>query len=386
MNSCINRSNACEKSDSHSSRRHDPSQSNTLRVGVIGTGRFVEQCHLPGLQSHPQAEVVAICGRRPEHLRSLAARFNVPTVHTDYRELCARSDLDAITIATVNSEHAEQAIAAFAAGKHVFCEKPMATSVTHARQMLHAAERSGKIHQMAFTYRYLYGVQELRRRVRRGDIGVPHHLRAHYNSWDALQLDPASPVGFRSKAALAGGGVLYDVGSHLFDLARFIFGPIEAVTGFSQRIPRRISGSWKEIKGVDTDDLATAWFTHKNGVHGQWFVSRVTPSYGEKAHIEVVGHEGALRASLSRGSVDVLRISTPARPEWEELPLPEEAQNQSPSCLGIMMRSFVDACLRGKLDGDVDASFYDGLAAQHAIAAVTKSAARLPWVRLEEKK
>ena len=361
-----------------------PNQSNTLRVGVIGTGAFSEQCHLPGLQSHPQAEVVAICGRRSERVRSLADRFNVPAVHTDYRELCARSDLDAITIATVNSEHAGQAIAAFAAGKHVFCEKPMATSVTHARQMLHAAEMSGKIHQMAFTYRYLYGVQELRRRVQCGDIGVPHHLRVHYNSWEGLQLHSASVVGFRSKAALAGGGVLYDVGSHLFDLARFMFGPIEAVTGFSQHIPRRISGSRKGIKGVDTDDLATAWFRHKNGVHGQWFASRVTPSYGEKAHIEVVGHKGALRASLSRGSVDVLRISTPARPEWEELPLPEEAQNQSPSCLGIMMRSFVDACLRGKLDGDVDASFYDGLAAQCAIAAVTKAAAQLSWVRLEK--
>ncbi len=385
VNSCINRNNVWEESIAIRNDAMMPNQSNTLRVGVIGTGAFAEQCHLPGLQSHPQAEVVAICGRRPERVRSLAGRFHVPAVHTDYRELCARSDLDAITIATVNSEHAGQAIAAFAAGKHVFCEKPMATSVTHARQMLHAAEMSGKIHQMAFTYRYLYGVQELRRRVQCGDIGVPHHLRAHFNSWDALQLNPASAVGFRSKAALAGGGVLYDVGPHLFDLARFMFGPIETVTGFSQHIPRQKVGRPRGVGAIETDDLATAWFTHRNGVHGQWFASRVTPSYGEKAHIEVVGHKGALRASLSRGSVDVLRISTPARPEWEELPLPEEAQNQSPSCLGIMMRSFVDACLRGKLDGDVDASFYDGLAAQRAIAAVTKAAARLPWVRLEKK-
>ena len=111
----------------------------------------------------------------------------------------------------------------------------------------------------------------------------------------------------------------------------------------------------------------------------------MTPSYGEKAHIEVVGQKGALRASLSRGSIDILRSSTPDRPEWEKLPLPEEAAEQSPSCLGIMMRSFVDACLRGTLDGEVDASFYDGLAAQRAIAAVTKAATQLPWVRLEEK-
>ena len=243
-----------------------PNQSNTLRVGVIGIGAFAEQCHLPGLHSHPQAEVVAICGRRSDRLRSLADRFNVPAVHTDYRELCARSDLDAITIATANRDHAEHAIAAFAAGKHVFCEKPMATSVTRARQMVRAAEESGKIHQMAFTYRYLYGVQELRRRVRRGDIGVPHHLRAHVNTWEGL--DPTLPLGFCGTGALEGGGVLFDMGPHLFDLARFMFGPIEVVTGFSQHVPRRISGSGKGIEGIETDDLATAWFRHTNGVHG----------------------------------------------------------------------------------------------------------------------
>ncbi|MEO7819104.1 MAG: Gfo/Idh/MocA family oxidoreductase, partial [Actinomycetota bacterium] len=302
-------------------------------------------------------------------------------VHTDYLDLCARSDLDAITIVTPNSEHAEHAVAALASGKHVFCEKPMAINVTQARQMVRAAVMSGKIHQMAFTYRYLYGVQELRRRVRRGDIGVPYHLRAHFNSWEGLQ--PAFPIGFRGTLALAGGGVLYDMGPHLFDLARFMFGPIQTVSGFSQHIPRQRVGGRIATADIETDDLATAWFTHENGVLGQWVASRVTPSYAGKAHIEVVGHEGALRASLSRGNVDVLRVSTPTRPEWQELPLPEEAQDQLPSCAGIMMRSFVDACLRGKLDGDVDASFYDGLAAQQAIAAVTEATTQLTWVRLE---
>lgn len=362
-----------------------PKQRKILRVGVIGSGAFVEQCHLPGLQSHPRARVVAVCGRRFEHVRSLASRFNIPAIHCDYRELLARSDIDAVTIATVNSEHATQAIAAFAEGKHVFCEKPISTDVMSARKMLHAAERSGKIHQVAFTYRYLFGVQELRRRIRRGEIGVPHQLRTHFNSWEGLLLDSPSIVGFRGKAALAGGGVLYDVGSHLFDLARFILGPIEVVTGFSQRIPRLKSRGRKGETSVETDDFSTALFRHANGVYGQWFVSRVAPSYGDKAHVEVVGDNGALRASLSRGSVDVLRMSSSLKPEWKELSLPEEASNQMPSCLGLMMRSFVDACLKGKLNGDVDASFHDGFAAQQALAAVTKSSARLPWVRLENK-
>ena len=345
-----------------------PSQGKVLRIGVIGTGAFAEQCHLPGLQSHPQAKVVAIAGRRPERLQSLATQFNIPDVYTDYHELCARTDLDAITIVTSNSEHAAQATAGFASGKHVFCEKPLATSVTQAQEMVRAAELSGKVHQVAFTYRYLYGLQELRRRIQRGDIGVPYHLRAQHNSWER----------FQSK----GSGVLHDVGPHLFDLARFLFGPLQSVTGLYRHIPR--NGKDLAVSpDPTTDDVATAWFTHKSGVQGQRFTSRVMPSYAGKAHIEVIGEEGALRASLSRGSIDTLQIVHPPSSRWEELPLPTEARSESPSALGIMMRSFVNACLRGKLDPDIDASFHDGLAVQLAIDAVETASARLPWIPVE---
>jgi predicted dehydrogenase len=351
----------------------------TLRIGVIGTGAFAEQCHLPGLQSHPQARVVAICGRGPARLRFLADRFKIPAVFTNYLELCARTDIDAVTIVTSDSQHAEQAKAAFASGKHVFCEKPMATNVMHARQMVRAAEMSGKIHQMAFTYRYLYGLRELRRRVRRGDIGVPYHLRAQHNTWD----DRLPDTSLRSGRVTRWSGVLYNMGPHLFDLARFLFGPIESVMGFSQHIPRSRMSDRNNAAGIEADDLATAWFIHESGIRGQWFTSRAMPWFGEKSHVEVIGDEGALRASLSRGSVDVLRVSRPGNTQWEELPLPREAHTKSPSCLYLMMRSFVDACLRGTLNADVDASFHDGFAAQLAIASVEQANARLPWITLE---
>src|SRR5205809_288011 len=133
----------------------------TLRFGVIGAGGFAEVCHVPGLQSHPAARVVALCGRRFEHARAMADRLGVPDVHTDYRELLAREDIDAVTITTPNAAHCEQALAAFAAGKHVFCEKPLGLDVAEARRMAEAASASGRIHQVAFTFRYTYDVQEL---------------------------------------------------------------------------------------------------------------------------------------------------------------------------------------------------------------------------------
>ena len=196
----------------------------TLRVGVIGTGAFALACHVPGLQSHPQAKVVAIYGPRRAPARAIADRFNIPDMHTDYEELCARDDIDAVTVVTPNAEHARQVRAALASGKHILCEKPLTMNLAEAQEIVSLTEGSKMIHQMAFTYRYLYGVQELRRRVRQGDVGSPYYLRAHWEVWDAMH--PEYLIGFRDKLGSAGGGVLYDVGPHLFDLASFILGQI----------------------------------------------------------------------------------------------------------------------------------------------------------------
>jgi predicted dehydrogenase len=350
-------------------------------VGVIGTGDFAQTCHVPGLQSHSQAEVVALCGSDLLRARTVADRLGIRDVYTEYEELCSRPDLDAVTIATMNSFHVQQALEAFHNGKHVFCEKPLALNVEQAETMLLAAKCSGKVHQVAFTFRYGYAVRELRYRVRRGDIGQPFYLRVQYDNWNGLMSD--WKVGWREKLDPAGGGMLYDLGAHLFDVARFVLGPIEIATGFFQNFPRqRIHCFTNELTSVETDDVAATWFRYENGIRGQWFISRVTPSFAENGYLEVIGQEGALKAGLSRGRVDKLKISSPGRPSWEDLPLPQEAQDGKPHCLGIMMRSFVDACLRGKLDESVDASFVDGLAAQQAIAAVIEANQHLNWVPL----
>jgi predicted dehydrogenase len=352
-----------------------------LRFGVIGTGEFIQACHVPGLQSHPQAEVVALCGSDYDRTRGIADRLGIPEVHTDYTELCSRDDLDGVTIATPNAFHSQQALAAFLHAKHVLCEKPLARNVEEAAKMLHAAKSSGKVHQVAFTFRYGYAVRELRRRVQLGDIGQPHYLRIQYDGWKGLM--PEWEVGWRENRELAGGGVLHDLGAHLFDVARFVLGPIETVTGFVQNLPRlRMHCFTHEQVPVETDDIAAAWFRHMSGVRGQWFISRATPAYTDNGWLEVIGREGALKASLSRGKVDILKVSQPARPDWEELPLADEARDERPHCLRIMMQSFVDACLRGRLEGNGDASFFDGFATQQAIAAVVEANEHLTWVPL----
>lgn len=357
--------------------------STKLRVGVIGTGAFAETCHIPGLQSHPEAEVVAVCGRRADRARELADRFGIRDACSDYRVLCARPDIDAVTIVTPNAYHRDQALAAFAGNKHVLCEKPLAMNVTEAKEMARAAEESGRVHQVAFTFRYNFAVEELRRRLQAGEIGQPFFARIQYDSWEGL--NPEWKVGWREKADVAGGGLVFDVGSHLFDIARHVLGPIESATGFCLNLPReRMDKTTGEATAVETDDLATCWFRFASGVRGQWFISRVTPPLGELGYLEVVGTKGALKAALSRGGVDILKSSRPGMPAWEEQSLPPEAADKTPHALPRMMHSFVDACRRGHIDPTRDASFLDGLAVQQGLAAVIAANADAHWVKLAD--
>ena len=299
----------------------------------------------------------------------MAERWQVPQITTDYEELCARPDIDAVTIASSDDFHARQAQAALKAGKHVFCEKPLGTTLDEAVTMLHSATRTSCIHQVAFTFRYLYGVQELKRRLLRGDIGQPHYIRLRHESWEGLH--PDFKATFRDKLKRAGGGVLYNVGSHLFDLARYLGRQIESVTGFTTFLPRQCPDKTSgDLTYIETDDLAASWFVCADGIRGEWFASRVTPFLNEKASLEVIGRNGALRASLSRGFRDTLHISRQNNPEWESLPLPPAASDGRPHCLPRMMQSYVTACLRGGLDESIDASFHDGMMAQQAINAV----------------
>jgi predicted dehydrogenase len=133
---------------------------------------------------------------------------------------------------------------------------------------------------------------------------------------------------------------------------------------------------------VDSDDLAHVWFRTAAGVQGEFRSSRVTPSHGDSGFIEVVSDQGALVAVLSRGSRDELRLLRPGG-SAQEIPLPEESRSGETYALGRMMRSFVDSIQRGLSEGDVDATFDAGLAAQRAQDAVLQSVERRAWEAVE---
>ncbi|MFZ9938336.1 MAG: Gfo/Idh/MocA family protein [Luteolibacter sp.] len=353
-----------------------------LRIAIIGTGTFAELCHIPGLQSHAAAEVVAVYGRRREAARALADKFGIRRATDDFQAICTDPDIDAVTIASANVAHAAQAIEALKHGKHVFCEKPLAMTAAEAREMADAAKASGKVHQVAFTFRYNHGLRELRRRIAAGDIGIPFFARIQYDRWDGLAA--GCVAGWRERKETAGAGMLFDLGSHLFDITHHVLGPIDSVIGYTHIVPREVKDKVTgKMVMVETDDMVNAWIRHASGLRGQFFISRVSPPFAQIGYLEIVGEKGALKAALSRGGVDFLKASSPDAPDWRDLPLPPEASDNQPHALGLMMRSFVDACLRGEPDGDIDATFEDGLAAQLAMSALLESEKTDRWTHLD---
>lgn len=352
--------------------------SHKLRIAIIGTGNFAEVCHIPGVLSHPNAEISAIYGRDADKAKTLAAKFDIPHATDDLESICADPNIDAVTIASANSVHAKQAIMALSHGKHVFCEKPLAMNDTEAAAMLKAAKLSGKIHQVAFTFRYNYGIRELRRRIAAGDIGTPFHTRIQYDRWDGLAS--TSKASWRDRRDVAGAGLIFDLGSHLFDIHRHVLGPLDSVIGYTHTVPRMLPHKDNaELVEIETDDIVNTWIQHQNGLRGQFFVSRVTPPFAELGYFEVVGTEGALKAALSRGGVDFLKASSPDSPEWINLALPPEASDGKTHALDMMMRGFVDACITGQINLEVDANFEDGCAAQFAMSALMKSQTSMRW-------
>src|SRR5689334_18131361 len=117
-----------------------------IRVGVVGTSWWADWMHLPSIKSHPQAELAAICGRTREPAEAMAQKYGIPLIFSEYRDMLARGDLQAVIVSTPDDLHHQIVMDALDAGMHVLCEKPLAMNADHARAMYERAEQRGVKH------------------------------------------------------------------------------------------------------------------------------------------------------------------------------------------------------------------------------------------------
>ncbi|OAN26809.1 hypothetical protein A4X17_09495 [Plantibacter sp. H53] len=289
-----------------------------LRVGVIGLG-FAGTTHLDAFTALPGATVVALSGQEPARLAELAESRGVPETYADWEDLVARDDLDIVSIGVPNALHHPIAVAALRSGKHVFCEKPLATTADLAAEMVGAATAADRVLEVAYNHRRRADVAYLARYLAEEPIGRVYHSRA---SWLRRQGVPGIDSWFTNKAA-AGGGPLIDLGSHVLDIALSLLGEprvthVSAVAynelGRAGRGGSSGGGpvSSRSSHAFDVEDFASALLRFEDG--GSLHLEASWASYS-KAHedisVELLGSEGGVRLHVdnynTEGTVTIYR-------------------------------------------------------------------------------
>ena len=207
-----------------------------VRIGMIGYGG-IGRVHAMAYRSLPfhyglpadSIQLVGVATTRPETAQAAAAEIGCEYWTDDYRQLLARPDIDVVDICVPNHMHAEIVQAAAAAGKHIYCEKPLAMNVAEAKAMVAAVQAAGVITQMTFNFRFFPAVLRAQQLVQEGFLGRIFSFRGRY--YRSSYIDPQKPLTWRQRKAIAGGGALFDIGSHILDLLYCLLGPFAVGAG-----------------------------------------------------------------------------------------------------------------------------------------------------------
>lgn len=188
-----------------------------LKIGVIGVGSISNE-HINAYLKNPDVELYAFCDIRESQLKLMAEKYGVTRTYTDMNEMLALKELDAVSVCTWNSAHADASIAALNAGKHVLCEKPMSVSAEIAEKMKEAAEKNGKLLMIGFVRRHGNDCAILKDFIANDYFGDIYYTKAQYIRRNG------NPGGWFGDKSRSGGGPLIDLGVHVIDLVRYLLG------------------------------------------------------------------------------------------------------------------------------------------------------------------
>ncbi|MEU8706372.1 Gfo/Idh/MocA family oxidoreductase [Streptomyces sp. NPDC048565] len=297
-----------------------PPPTATLGVGMVGYA-FMGAAHSQGWRTAGHVfdlpvrpALAAICGRDRTAVEAAAARHGWAAAETDWRALIARDDVQLVDICTPGDSHAEIAIAALDAGKHVLCEKPLANTVAEAEAMAEAAERAaarGQVAIVGFNYRKVPALTYARSMIEEGRLGKLRHVRATYlQDW---LVDPGSPLTWRLERERAGSGALGDLGAHIVDLAQYLAGePLVGVSAMSETFVRErpvLAGAAAGLTGaadsaargaVTVDDATLFNGRLASGTLASFEATRMAAGRKNALRLEINGEFGSIAFDLER--------------------------------------------------------------------------------------
>ncbi|MEU0651673.1 Gfo/Idh/MocA family protein [Streptomyces albogriseolus] len=375
-----------------------------LRIGMVGYA-FMGAAHSQGWRTVGRVfelplrpEMAVICGRDADAVRAAAGRHGWAEAETDWRALVERDDIDLVDICTPGDSHAEIALAALAAGKHVLCEKPLANTVAEAEAMARAAQEArdrGQAAMVGFNYRRVPATALARRMVEEGRIGTLRHVRVAYlQDW---LVDPQFPLTWRLRREQAGSGSLGDLGAHIVDLAQHLAGErlagVSALTETFVRerpLPTAPSSGLAAVSAAGTgpvtvDDAAVFTGRFASGALASFEATRYATGRKNALRIELNGERGSLAFDLERlnelqyhdgtgdaahGGFRRILVTEPDHPYLDAWWPPGHGLGYEHT-FAHQARDLVHAVAEGR---SPEPSFADGLQVQRVLAAVEESA------------
>jgi len=354
-----------------------------VRLALLGAGAIMRLSHAPTIRRSTDSELAAVFDVDTSRAEALAKDFEVPFHTNNLSAVLESKEIDAVIVATPNLFHPEAVIAAAAAGKHVFCEKPLAIDVANAQRMVKACETAGVILQVGFNQRYWGQVQIAKQLVDSGFIGDVPALRSVYSErWDVY---PAT-TRYRYDLAKSGGATIIDLAIHRIDLSRFLLGDLEAVFAELTHsvIPDRV------------DDNVWLMLRFKSGARGCLSSDRYSPAiadgtdlYGSEGTVHFVTetmnpfHATPLAVYTEKKGKDlpeVLREAYYPEAWWKGFEggwIPIRPPRSSP--YDAQLAAFCRAIREGKSQIP---NGQDGLRAQEVVQAAYQSVEKGQWIQL----
>jgi predicted dehydrogenase len=384
-----------------------------LNVGLIGAG-FMGKAHSLAYMAMPMffwpAPAIPVRKTIVDVSDSIAAeaaqRFGFEKSTSDWRSVVEDPEIDIIDIATPNHLHAEIAIAAAAAGKHIISEKPLARSGEEAKTMYDAVKNAGIVHMVAFNYRRTPAVALAKKYIDEGAIGDILNFRGTYlQDWSA---DPDGPLSWRFQKSIAGSGSLGDIGTHVVDMARFLCGEITQVNtqlktwvktrplqaGGVDKLGASTKDSTAPRGEVDVDDEVLSLLEFQNGAIGSLEATRNAHGRNNFLTFEIHGTIGSiyfnyerrdeLQVAFANDQADRKGFRTvytgPAHPYGEGLwPIPALGIGYGETKI-IETYDFVKAIMEG---GEVSPNFKDGYQINLIADAMAASAQSRSWTSVQ---
>jgi predicted dehydrogenase len=267
-----------------------------VRIAVIGAGSISEM-HLKSYQNNPDAELYAICDLNEERAKAKAEKYGITRIYTDYKELLADPEVEAVSICTWNNSHAPISIAALDAGKNVLTEKPLCKTVGEALAVEEAVHRSGKTLQVGFVRRYASNTRIIKSFLENDELGEIYYAKA------SCIRRLGNPGGWFSDVERSGGGPLIDVGVHVIDLCWYLMGrpKVKSVSGNTyKRLGNRANvKNLAFYKAADYDasrntveDMANALIRFENGASILVDVSFTLHAKEDELTVKLYGDKG----------------------------------------------------------------------------------------------